>query len=91
MEQKIRKKNYIKTMTYIQRVYDEKYAEYDKMSLDELKAFFEESKKSKLTRIGGTYKKAFLDVVSKKLQNKAIKETITVKNEENKQEETIGS
>ena len=56
----------------INEMYNNKVEEYSKLNTEELKLFWEESKKSKKTRIGGTNRMAFLDVLSKKLQEEAI-------------------
>jgi len=52
--------------------FQKKYEEYDKLSLEELFAIF--NKEGKKNRIGGAYKVAMLEIVRKKLQEKAIAE-----------------
>lgn len=75
-----------KTVQELQQIYREKYDYYSKFTLEELKNIFEESKKSKKTRLGGTYKQAFLDVVTKKLQEDSIKSKIEEIKEDDKKE-----
>jgi hypothetical protein len=70
----------------LQKIYKEKYEYYSKFTLEELKAVFEESKKSKKTRLGGTYKQAFLDVVTKKQLEESIKGKIEELKEDEKKE-----
>jgi hypothetical protein len=62
--------------------YNSKFEEYSKHTSDELKSIWEESQKDKSKRIGGTNRRAFLDVLSKKLQEESIKNMI-VENKEN--------
>ncbi len=60
----------------INEAYQKKYEEFNKLLLDDLKVLYEESTKDKSKRIGGIHKRAFLDVVSAKMQNESIKSTI---------------
>lgn len=52
--------------------YKRKYTEYDLLTLEELQELFIKSKGKE--RIGGIYKRAMIDVASKKLQEKSLKE-----------------
>ena len=65
----------------IQEAYLLKYKEYSEKfkdsTLDDIKKYYEECNKNKKTRIGGVYKKALLEVISEKLQNEAIKSSIS--------------
>lgn len=56
--------------------YKSKYEFYQKMSLEDLKKLYEDNQKSKKTRLGGTHRRAFMDVVSKKLQEESVKTAI---------------
>jgi len=56
----------------IREAYEKKTEEYSKHTPEELKAIWEESQKDKKKRIGGIYKKAFLDVLSKKLKEQQL-------------------
>lgn len=62
----------------INNAYFKKYEEFNKLTLDELKLLYEDSTKDKKKRIGGIHRTAFLDVVSKKLQNQSIRDAITI-------------
>lgn len=58
------------TLKVRQEAYFRKCEEYDKLTLDELKALYD--KPGKKNRIGGVYKLAMIEVVRKKMQEKAI-------------------
>jgi len=60
----------------IRKAYHDKFKEYSKHTPEELKAIWEESQKDKKKRIGGIYKKAFLDVLAKKMNEKKDSENL---------------
>lgn len=62
----------LKEYEKIKDAYHKKVEEYSKHTPEELKTIWEESQKDKKKRIGGIYKKAFLDVLSKKLKEEQL-------------------
>ena len=64
------------TLEKRKEAYAKKYAEYDLLSLEDLEKLFKQGKGK--TRIGGIYKRAMIDVVSKKLQEKSLAESTIV-------------
>mgnify|MGYP003464176770 CR=1 FL=1 len=73
-----KKRNLQSLNAYRQSVYETKLKEYEAMTIEELKELFNGPK-----RIGGVYRAAMMEVVQKKLTEKALKEA-----EENKVEST---
>lgn len=72
---------YLQTLQKKQETYRSKVEEYSKMTLDELKEVYNGPK-----RIGGTYRRALLDVVNQKLfeeKQKTVEEGIKELKEEN--------
>lgn len=70
------------TLAETKKIFNEKVEEFDKMTIGELRAYWTERVGTK-NRLGGTYKLAFLEVISKKLQNDAIENAVLHSREEN--------